>query len=339
MKKILSVLLCLALGAGVLAGCSHQEEPSPTPSPSPEVSQVSSEPYKIGLVQYREHGELDSLREAFMSRLEEWGCDEDRVEIDYQNAGGDPVKAEEICDTFVKGGVDMIVAISTPAAKAAIGAAAGTQVKVVFAGVSGQEALGLEEGTSSSSQVTGVVSPMPVGDLLALAQQADSTLKTLGLLYDPSDPGALAVIEDVKAACGEKGLEVAEATVSSQEEVAQAMAELCGRVDAVFTPPDNTVAPMAAEAAQAAKTAQVPWYTGSDAMVQSGALAAMGATGREMGVKAADMAVELMEGRELSQVPVYTFESPSTFVNQTTLAALSSLTFPTEALQSAFVYQ
>lgn len=274
-----------------------------------------------------------------MSRLEEWGCDEDRVEIDYQNAGGDPVKAEEICDTFVKGGVDMIVAISTPAAKAAIGAAAGTQVKVVFAGVSGQEALGLEEGTSSSSQVTGVVSPTPVGDLLALAQQADSTLKTLGLLYDPSDPGALAVIEDVKAACGEKGLEVAEATVSSQEEVAQAMAELCGRVDAVFTPPDNTVAPMAAEAAQAAKTAQVPWYTGSDAMVQSGALAAMGATGREMGVKAADMAVELMEGRELSQVPVYTFENPSTFVNQTTLAALSSLTFPTEALQSAFVYQ
>ena len=109
MKKILSVLLCLALGAGVLAGCSHQEEPSPTPSPSPEVSQVA-EPYKIGLVQYREHGELDSLREAFMSRLEEWGCDEDRVEIDYQNAGGDPVKAEEICDTFVKGGVDMIVA-------------------------------------------------------------------------------------------------------------------------------------------------------------------------------------------------------------------------------------
>lgn len=31
MKKILSVLLCLALGAGVLAGCSHQEEPSHFP--------------------------------------------------------------------------------------------------------------------------------------------------------------------------------------------------------------------------------------------------------------------------------------------------------------------
>ena len=51
------------------------------------------------------------------------------------------------------------------------------------------------------------------------------------------------------------------------------------------------------------------------------------------------LAVELMEGRKLSQVPVYTFESPSTFVNQTTLTALSSLTFPTEVLQSAFVYQ
>ena len=339
MKKLLSALLCLALGAGILAGCStQQEEPSPTPSPTPEVSQVA-EPYKIGLVQYQEHADLDSLREAFMSRLEEWGCDETRVEIDYQSAGGDDAKAEEICDTFVENQVDMIVAISTPAAKAAISATAGTDVEVVFTGVNDQSVLGLEEGAASSRQVTGVVSPTPVEELLNLAMQADSTLNTLGLLYDPNDPGSMAVIEDAKALCVEKGLEVAEAPVSTAEEVVQVMTELCGRVDAVFTPPDNTVAPKAAEAAQAAKIAQVPWYTGSDAMVQAGALAAMGATGREMGVKAADMAVELMEGRELSQVPVYTFESPSTFVNQTTLAALSSLTFPTEALQSAFVYQ
>ena len=95
MKRLCSALLCLALGCASLAGCSTQEPaPAPTPSASPEVSQVE-ETYEIGLVQYKEHTALNSLREAFMGRLEEWGCDESQVKIDYQNAGGDPAQAAD----------------------------------------------------------------------------------------------------------------------------------------------------------------------------------------------------------------------------------------------------
>ena len=135
------------------------------------------------------------------------------------------------------------------------------------------------------------------------------------------------------------GLAVVESTVSSQEEVAQAAAELCGQADAVFTPPDSTVAAAAGEAAQAAKTAGVPWYTGDSAMVQAGALASMSVTGREAGVKTADMAVQLIQGRDVAQVPVFTFSDSTTYVNQTTLEALTSLSFPAEVLQTAFVCQ
>ena len=45
------------------------------------------ESYQIGLVQYQEQTTLNALREAFMSRLEEWGCDETQVEIEYQTPG------------------------------------------------------------------------------------------------------------------------------------------------------------------------------------------------------------------------------------------------------------
>ena len=121
--------------------------------------------------------------------------------------------------------------------------------------------------------------------------------------------------------------------------MAQAAAELCGQADAVFTPPDSTVAAAAGEAAQAAKTAGVPWYTGDSAMVQAGALASMSVTGREAGVKTADMAVQLIQGRDVAQVPVFTFSDGTTYVNQTTLEALTSLSFPAEVLQTAFVCQ
>lgn len=334
MKKLLCALLCAGLWAAALGGCSNGEEPAPSPSPSPEVSQTEESSYKIGLVQYQEHTALDNLREAFMGRLEEWGCDETQVEIDYQNAGGDAGKAEEICQGFVEKDVDMIVAISTPAAQAALEAARGSQAAVVFTGVSSGAALDLTGVTA-----TGVVSPLPGEDLLALARQGNSSLATVGLLYNPEEPGAREEADRLKTLCTDQGLEVIESAVTSQEGAAEAATKLCAQVDAVFTPADNTIAPAAAQVAEAMRAAGKPWYVGSDAMVQAGALASIGVTGREMGVKAADMAVELIQGRPIDQVSQYTFESFSTFVNQTTLTALEGFTFPEETLQGAFVYQ
>ena len=334
MKKLLCALLCAGLWAAALGGCSNGEEPAPSPSPSPEVSQTEESSYKIGLVQYQEHTALDNLREAFMGRLEEWGCDETQVEIDYQNAGGDAGKAEEICQGFVEKDVDMIVAISTPAAQAALEAARGSQAAVVFTGVSSGAALDLTGVTA-----TGVVSPLPSEDLLALARQGNSSLATVGLLYNPEEPGAREEADRLKTLCTDQGLEVIESAVTSQEGAAEAATKLCAQVDAVFTPADNTIAPAAAQVAEAMRAAGKPWYVGSDAMVQAGALASIGVTGREMGVKAADMAVELIQGRPIDQVPQYTFESFSTFVNQTTLTALEGFPFPEETLQGAFVYQ
>lgn len=334
MKKLLCALLCAGLWAAALGGCSNGEEPAPSPSPSPEVSQTEESSYKIGLVQYQEHTALDNLREAFMGRLEEWGCDETQVEIDYQNAGGDAGKAEEICQGFVEKDVDMIVAISTPAAQAALEAARGSQAAVVFTGVSSGAALDL-----TGVSATGVVSPLPGEDLLALARQGNSSLATVGLLYNPEEPGAREEADRLKTLCTDQGLEVIESAVTSQEGAAEAATKLCAQVDAVFTPADNTIAPAAAQVAEAMRAAGKPWYVGSDAMVQAGALASIGVTGREMGVKAADMAVELIQGRPIDQVSQYTFESFSTFVNQTTLTALEGFTFPEETLQGAFVYQ
>ena len=64
----------------------------------------------------------------------------------------------------------------------------------------------------------------------------------------------------------------------------------------------------------------------------------MSVSSREIGLKAADMAVQLMNGKAISEVPVYTFANYQTYVNQTTLNALEKLTFPQESLQNAWVY-
>lgn len=341
MKKLCSTLLCLVLLVGVLGGCQGKEEESSLPSSSlPQSSTVEEEPEKsgpwqIGLIQYEEHDALDNLRQAFMSRLEEWGCDDTQVEIDYQNAQGDPEKAETICQDFVEDSVDMIVALSTPGAQAALEAAKDSQVAVVFAGVSTLEPLPME----GVENATGVISPTPVTQLLNLALQADSGLSTLGVLYNPEEEQSVVDVETVKTYCSEQGVEVVESTVSQGDDVAQAATDLCASVDALFTPADNTVALDAASVAQAASAAGVPWYAAATSMVQQGALAALGVTEREMGQKAADLAVEVIQGRPASEVPVYTFSEQNTFLNLTTLNSLDRVTLSQEIQQSAYIYQ
>ena len=319
MKKLICALLCLAL-----AGCSVQEgEPAPSPSPSPEEGQA----YQIGLVQFQEGEPANEVREAFMSRLEEWGCGESQVSIDYQCADGDLQRLEEICAGFAQEGADLVVAVSTQATQAAVDAAQGGATQVLATGVAT---------VPQGEGVTGVASPSQTEALVDLALQADGDLATLGVLYDPADPDAAAAVEQAKALCAERGLEVVESAVSAQDQVPQAMADLCAQADAVFSPGDGTVAPQAAQAAEAALSAGKPWYVGQEEMVRAGALVGVGFPARDAGAKAADLAVLLVEGQEFSQVPAVTLDQSRTWLNQATQQALG-LSLPQEVTAAAFV--
>ncbi len=325
MKRIKQAL-CLALCALVILctfwGCSKKQG-AQTDSDAESSQAVSSQPtgpYTIGLIQYGEDPSFNTAREAFMSRLEEWAYNEDKVRIDYQNAQGDGEKAKSICKQFVEDGADLIVAISTPAAQAAVEAAKGSETMVLFAAESDPKAEG--------DKVTGVWGSASPAGVIQMAESAGPGLKTLGLLYNPDEPVSKSQAEEAKAYCQEKGITVAEAAVAkgaSAEEVSKAAADLCGKADAVFTPLDGTVASSASDVAKACRDAKKPWYAMSDFMVQAGALAAESIDYTRLGYEATDMAVELMAGKTLSEVPVRELPDIGRYVNQTTFDTLRSV--------------
>lgn len=319
-KKALCVLLCAAAAATMLCGCeieqtqevSSQSVVSQAATPEPD------KPYKIGLVQYAEQPTMDVVREAFMSRLEEWGCDEEQVEIEYQNAGGDAAKAEEICKKLVEDDTDLIVALSQPAADAAAKAAKGSEVKVIFAMADLDESDSVVAGTTAASTVESVVN---------LALQADPEMKTLGVLYNPDDEVAKTQIAEVKEICTEKRIEIVECKISvadgdRTEEITQKVTELCAKADAVFTPTDSTVASVYAAVSSAARAAQKPLYATEVTLAESGAMAAVSVDYTELGCETADMAVELMNGREPDEISTVTFDSAAVYINQAAVSAV-----------------
>lgn len=335
MKKITALCLGLCLLLAALTGCSKQEEEPSSQIESTPAPVTEQEPFEIGLVQYVQHAALDTVRENFMSRLEEWGYDDTKVEITYEDAGGDEAKLAEICQGFVEEEVDLIAAISTPAAKAAMEAAQGTDVTVVFAAVSDpQEDLGITNPEAPSGNVTGVSSQTDVTKTVDLAKQATPAIKTLGLLHSGEDTASAAAAQ-AKTYAESLGLTVVEKPFSTGEELPQAVADLCAQADAILTANDSLVAASAEAVAQAAREAGKPWYASGDGqLVQQGALAGVSVDYAQVGSSCADLVVECVAGRPVKELPVVFFGEPQTWINQAAQTAVG-VEFPQELLDTA----
>jgi len=338
MKKLLCIILALLLAAGALAGCSKREEDEPSSEPSslsPTPEPVQANPYQVGLVQYMDFAPYDEARAAFMSRLEEWGYGDSRLQVDYQNAEGDPAKLEDICKKFAENKKDVVVALSAPAAKAAAKACEGTETKVVFLGVNDpQGSLGIADPANPDGSITGVADLIAARPTLELALQVNGTIQTVGLLYDPSCPFGEGYAEAVRTHCAELGITLVEGQVTGKDQVQAKMQELCGQVDAVLSPIDSTISSAAKEAAKAALDAKKPWYVSTEDAVAQGALASVSIDYTRAGNEAADMTVQLVAGKTVRELPVSIDTQGRVSVNQGTMEALA-IQFPNEVLETA----
>ncbi|GKH52381.1 MAG: ABC transporter substrate-binding protein [Oscillospiraceae bacterium] len=326
MKKIFAAILALSL---LLTACSGASSSAPAPSSQPEAasssqeapSASSGETLKIGLVQMMEHPSLDEIREAFLAELKAQGYDDSKVVIDYQNGQGDMGTLNTIAQKFVGDGVDMIVAIATPAAQAA--AAATDSTPIIFSAVTDPVDAGLVSDLEAPDRnLTGTSDAIPVDRIFALADELTPGIKTYGLLYNNGESNSVSVIRDVKVALNAAGIAFEEATVINSSEVTTAAQSLVGKVDAIFSPIDNTVAYAMPNLAQIAIEAKLPVYVAADSMVNDGGLATVGVNYTQLGKQTAQMAAEVLSGKPVSEVPVQVLSEYATVVNPDTAAAI-----------------
>ena len=128
--------------------------------------------------------------------------------------------------------------------------------------------------------------------------------------------------------CEENGIEVQEVTVTTSNDVQQAVETLCASCDAIFSPNDNTVASAMSAAAQAALENQIPFYTGADSMVSDGGFMTVGIDYTELGRETARMVDQVLKGTDVADIPVKQFKSDlSIYVNRDVMEALG-ITLP-----------
>lgn len=289
---------------------------------------------EIGIVQIVEHPSLNTIREAFIERLAEKGyVDGKNIRIDYQNAQNEQTNLNTICQKFKSDKKDLVVAIATPSAMAAAGVM--TDIPVLFSACTDPVGSGLVTSLEKpGGNVTGTSDAVSASKIMELAKRITPGIKTIGALYNSSESNSISVVNELKEYAAENGMEVIEGTVTNTSEVQQVTQSLASKVDAIFSPIDNTIAAAMPIVSQVAENAKVPVYVGADSMVADGGLATYGINYVELGKETADMAIEIINGSNPGEMPVRTISEVEIYVNKKTADAIG-ITLPEDVLSEA----
>lgn len=308
MKRKLGLLLVIVLLLGTFVGCTETKEAG----------------LKIGIVQIVEHPSLDTIRTSIVNELEVLGYKQgENISINYQNAQGDQSNLNSICQKFVSDKVDLMIAIATPSAQAA--AAATKDIPIIFSAVTDPVAAKLvTDPEHPSANITGTSDAIPVDQVFELAKTLTPDVKKMGFLYTASEANSKSVVDEAKQIAANYGFEYEEMTVTNTSELQQAAETLIGKVDAIYTPIDNTIASAMPVLATVGKKAGKPVYVGADSMVVDGGYATVGINYEDLGKKTAEMVSDVLEGKPISEIPVATLDHFQKVINKTTAKAIDA---------------
>ena len=292
----------------------------------------------IGIIQYAQHPALDDAKAGFIDTLQSNGYTSDTVSIKEYNAQNDPSNVETIASTLVNANVDLIYAIGTPAAQ---GVAQKTNdIPIIISAVTDPAASGLVEtnelpntnisGTSDASDATVLV------DLLA---QVVPDASTVGIMYCSSEDNSTIQAKTYQDLLKEKGYNVEIFTVSDTASVQSVAESSAGKVDAMMIPTDNLMAQTMPLVSSTLTSLGIPTIVGEPALVENGGLATEGIDYYQLGVESANMAMDVLNGSDISTMPIY-FASKDALqrcFNMETMESLG-LTIDPSLLENATLY-
>lgn len=277
MKKLICVILSVLMTVSLFAACGGDADDGVT---------------KVAIVQQLDHSSLDEICAAVQAQFEE-----EQYQVKVYNGQNDGSVLNQIGTEIVSEEYDIIIPIATNAAQIMVTAAEGTEIPIVFAAVSDPAGAGL----TGIPTVTGVSDALNTAFIMDMMFAAQPDIQTVGLLYSNSEINSEAPIAEAKAYLDAKGIAYLEKTGNNSGEIITAASDLVGRVDAVFTPTDNIVMAAEASIAEIFNEAGIPHYTGADSFVTAGAFATCGVNYTELGTKAGQMALEILNGGEIGE--------------------------------------
>jgi putative ABC transport system substrate-binding protein len=320
MKKILSVILVLALAVSLLSGCSKKD------------GQIT-----IGIGQFAEHPSLDNCRKGFLEGLAEEGYKEgDNLKVLSENAQADGGNANQIATNFVAKKVDLICAIATPMAQSAYGTAKDTDTPVIFTAITDPilAELAKEDGTPVGN-ITGTSDKLPVKEQLEMIRAILPDAKTIGILYTTSEANSVSAIATYKELAPQYGFEIVESGIATTADIPLAADNLLGKVDCISNLTDNTVVSSLPTILDKANAKNIPVFGSEVEQVKKGCLAAYGIDYYDLGIQSGKMAAQVLKGEKKASEMNFETVAQASFYGNTSVADKLGITLPEDLVKNA----
>ncbi len=304
-----SVLAALLLAASILGGCGK------TQASMSNSSQNEKKIVKIGINQIVEHPALDASRKGFIEALKSKGFEEGKnLDIDFQNAQGEPATAQTIAQNFVSKKKDLILAIATPSAQAAFNAT--KNIPILITAVTDPVKAGLVKSLDKpETNVTGTSDKVSIEKQFDLLKQLVPNSKRVGIVYTTSEANSEIQLESAKKAAPSFGLEIVTAGVTNVNEIPQALDSLLDKIDVLYVPTDNLVASAMPLISSKCYKKNIPVIGSERAHVESGALATTGIDYYKLGFQTGLAAVEVLNGKAPKDIPVTALKDMQLVIN------------------------
>lgn len=277
----------------------------------------------IGISQIASHPALDLAREGFIEALDSKGLkDGENLKLEVQNAEGDIATAQLIATGFTSSDKDLIFAIGTPAAQVAFNTT--KDIPIITTAVTDAVQAGLVESKEKSgTNVAGTSDAVPIDKQLELIKEIVKDVKTIGVLYNTSEVNSEIQVNALKELAEESNIEVIAKGITSVNDISQALDAILGSIDVLYTPADNMIASSMAIIASKAIEEGIPVMGAEEAHVKGGALITEGINYKKLGFEAGLMAVEVLEGKDISELSIKTLEDTELVINEDTLEKIS----------------
>ena len=326
-RSLIAVAVALTGSAivGGLSGCGKEEA----------AQQGGKTLIPIGIVQLVEHEALDAANRGIVDALAGRGYKEGvNVTIDRQNAQADQSNLQNIAARFVSNDSKILFAIATPAAQTL--AAATKTIPIVATAVTNFEVAKLVASNEKpGGNVTGVSDINPVAEQFALLMKFAPDAKAIGTIYNSSEINSTYQIELLKKAASAAGVEVVEASVSSVNDIQQAVASLKGKVGGLYLPTDNIIASAVPVLMKSVFEAGIPTVAGEGGMVRAGILASIAVDYYTLGKMTGAMGADILDGKKKpADMPIQSQKAEKVLVNLKT-AETMGIQIPEDILKTA----
>lgn len=278
--------------------------PAVSAPPAPAATQPLP-PKTIAVAYYAPEPSWKDCYQGLLDELDKLGYAEGKnLTVRSANTQGEAANILPILQNYDSSDADAIVTFSTPMLQGAL--ATLRNKPVVFTYVTDPLAAGAGKSwTDHHPRVTGVGTMIPVPETIATLRKVFPGLKRLGTLFNAGEVNSTRVVDLLRTACRDAGIELVEISVATTSDAVQAAQALASRqVEAVYLPNDNLVYQAFPGVMQTLERARLPVINGDPSYVGRGVFASVGPGYYAAGQAAARKLARVLAGEKPAGIPM-----------------------------------